>query len=890
MQVILFSYPNNGHNLNFNTIRFISCIFENNSEGGTNIWSEEIPMQGDENTIFFTNCSWIGNNATLYGAAVHIMAGTSATGTRGHYPIVSFANCSFSSNKVLPIEQTKDSPATLVNTVSAFYSNILSVVFEGRIAFENNYGTALYLSCSIASFSAGSIVTFGSNYGTNGGALTLLGRSYLYLNGSSNFCFVNNTATNFGGALYFHSVDTVVYQPCFIYNGICNGKSSFYFNRNHAIGGQGPHIFTSSLASCNMSHCNSSCYGTNATDIFKCLGNFTFENPQIKTVGTLPTNFFLNTSLLSVYPGLPQQLNLKVSDAEANSVPKISYRATLAKNESGIHIHSQFQYVSNNTISLVGEPSENDVLQLNALLTDISLLINVSLLECPPGYLYDNSTMTCNCMALKYYGVLKCDPEAYIRYGIWMGKCNSQTLCTADCPVGYCTYHTKELTTLQLPLPMNASQLEEKICAPNRRGTLCGSCKANHSVYYNSWYFACRENKQCNLGPLYFTLSTIIPFMVLFLVLTLLDTNFANGWNGFILFAQVARTFSFYGNGTIEYTNLQFKTLGWVLFIYRFLNMEFFYTSWTEFCIWEGATFMDIQMVKLGSILFCLVLVFLSVCLLNQRNIARFFPCLSRRRYTVINGISTFFILCYTQCIETCFNVLTSTCLLNSNHICVRKVALFSGDMEAFTNVHLKYAAVAISFLIFIVIIPPALLLFYPLFFRLLGICKLSESKIAIFLWRMMPIQVLDSFQNPFKDEYRVFAGLYLLYRALVLTMNVTSQSLVGRYAAVELVLVSITVVHALFQPYKKKLHNIFDLLFFFNLAIINGIIQYIYASFTTSEQSISHKDQALILFWSTLMLILLLIPLLAAFLVFLVKLKMPKVLKKGYHAIQNVI
>ena len=504
-------------------------------------------------------------------------------------------------------------------------------MFEGRTVFTSNYGTALYLSCSIASFSASSNVSFNNNYGTNGGAIALIGRSHLYLDGSSTFSFVNNTATHFGGAIYFHGIDTIAYQPCFIYNGIPNNKSTFYLNRNH--GSQGPHIFVSSFGACNRS------LSCNSADILQCLGDFTFENPQNKPIGTLPTNFTLNTSLITLYPGLPQQFGLTVSDAEGNIVPNVSYQATLSKNSSAIKVDSDFQYVSNNTISIDGVPGNNDTLQLNALSTDISLLLKISLLECPPGYIFDDETMTCNCRALDYYGLLKCEPQTYIRYGVWMWKCNdSRVLCTSDCPTGYCIHHTKKLK-LEIQLPMNASQLERKICAPNRRGTICGSCKENHSVYYNSWFFECRKNKQCHLGLFYFTLSTVIPLTVFFIVITLLDTNFANGWNGFILFAQVECTLSFYGIGTIHYTDFQYQTLGWLLFTYRFFNMDLFCTKWMQFCIWKGATFMDIQMVKLGSILFALVLVFLTVCLLNQRKIARCFPCLSRRRYTVINGI-----------------------------------------------------------------------------------------------------------------------------------------------------------------------------------------------------------------------------------------------------------
>ena len=154
-----------------------------------------------------------------------------------------------------------------------------------------------------------------------------------------------------------------------------------------------------------------------------------------------------------------------------------------------------------------------------------------------------------------------------------------------------------------------------------------------------------------------------------------------------------------------------------------------------------------------------------------------------------------------------------------------------------------------------------------------------------------MPIQILDSFQNPFKDEYRFFAGFYLLYRALILTVRVNAQSFLNSYAAIELTLGSITVLHAVFQPYKKRVHNIIDLLLFYNLAFLNGIVQYTYTSFT--EETIIRKKGGTILFWTTLELLLLLTPLvcMVAYLAkkLMIQLKVWKTLRKGYRAIQSV-
>ena len=98
-------------------------------------------------------------------------------------------------------------------------------------------------------------------------------------------------------------------------------------------------------------------------------------------------------------------------------------------------------------------------------------------------------------------------------------------------------------------------------------------------------------------------------------------------------------------------------------------------------------------------------------------------------------------------------------CLYSAYLNCEVKVVHHIGYMNYLEGNHVKY---------FMIIIPPLLLVVYPLVFKLLGLCKLSESKLAGILWRVMPIQLLDSFQSSFKDNFRFFAGLYFFYRAIV--------------------------------------------------------------------------------------------------------------------------
>ena len=93
-----------------------------------------------------------------------------------------------------------------------------------------------------------------------------------------------------------------------------------------------------------------------------------------------------------------------------------------------------------------------------------------------------------------------------------------------------------------------------------------------------------------------------------------------------------------------------------------------------------------------------------------------------------------------------------------------------------------------------------------------------------------MPIQFLDAFQSSFKDKYRFFAGLYFLYRAVILALFTCLQTWLQFYSAVQLLLIVIMTVHFILQPHKERKHNIVDSLLFANLSLINAITLFCYS------------------------------------------------------------
>ena len=167
----------------------------------------------------------------------------------------------------------------------------------------------------------------------------------------------------------------------------------------------------------------------------------------------------------------------------------------------------------------------------------------------------------------------------------------------------------------------------------------------------------------------------------------------------------------------------------------------------------------------------------------------------------------------------------------------------------------------------FVTILPPLVLLLYPLSIppAPLPICGLSEHWIINRMLQLTGINKLkpfiDCFQSCYKDRLRFFAGLYRITILLAFTISVNS-TLFNVYS--EIVIVLWLGIHSTVQPYKERLHNTIDSLVFFNLALINGcvIIAKELVSLMDDPNSIASDTSMLIL--NTFQLLLLYTPMIA--------------------------
>ena len=856
---------------NNNSFQCNYCTFERNtafSGGGVGILAtKDIIYNSSLSRITFSHCNWTNNNSPM-GAAVFMSPGIWDYTVVGFLPVPIFSNCRFESNSAT---KRLNSYGDKVNVSSMGYGAIFSsefkITFEGNSYFGKNQGSAVHLSNSILEFCEGSNVTFYHNTAYNGGAIAMYGSSVINILNGSMFHFIKNRAYSTGGAIYtgFNAALQPAYRSCFIQSSLQQYvNATFVFEHNNATF-SGDSIFAATFQACAMI-CNNATFSTNPEEILRCIANFSFSNAT-KALATHPKSFTLSKGPVHIIPGSEYKIPLSAVDEANNTLLGIVYEASVdsERTNGSIRVDPAFLQVSHNTIRLQGNIGDSAKLHLHA--SDVMLSFNVTLIECQPGYLYDES-QTCKCAASEYLGLApRCDPNAYLKHGYWMGVCfeNSTKLCTAFCPYGFCSYSKMNLTAGTHLLPANYSLLNSYICSPNRTGRVCGRCVNGSSVYYHSWRYTCGPEELCNLGWFFYLISEILPLSLVLGVILVFNISFTNGnVNCFILFAQVLGSLDTDANGSLQFPQVIRDILA---FLHRPFNLNFFTFEQVSFCLWKGSTVIDVLLMKYVTVAFALILILVAMFFISRCRCSRFKLCAKFRtpNSILIHGLSAFFVLCYYKSARVTFHILNYFCLYSTQFHCEVKVVNRMGYMTYLDGEHIKYACVAVFVLIFMIIIPPLLLLFYPLMFKLLGYCNLSESKLTSVLWRLMPIQLLDAFQSSFKDELRFFAGFYFIYRAMVLGAFAYTATMLQFYSVVQLQLLLVLAIHAIFQPYKERKHNIIDALLFTNLAIINGITLY---NLAENEFAVRFRSKVAITVMASIQCVLMFLPFLCVLII----------------------
>ena len=894
----------------FHSNKFIihHVIFVNNCAlfgGGLYFYSERklAIKEGSPNTVEIENCTFESNQAHT-GSAVDITPNVfqRLALIKGTLTIPVFKNCTFVNNSVKLNNGAEKVHNQKTYGIGTLYISLYNVKFEGDNEFKSNIGTAIHIVNGNIDMSQSSAYFF-NNSGIQGGAIALIGQSSMIVGPNRSYNFINNTAYVKGGGLYVQlddNHDITASKSCFIGYHDCDGRTTpvsnwtatIKFNGNRARAEIGHAIFATSLYPCQSINKGSlgkpTFMSINSSEVFskrkiEIIDECVPQSCQIATEGARlkPKNFSLR-----VIPGERFSHEVNIIDDLHKEVSVTLIASIMNYSHTTIRIDKAFSSCVGEQLVLKGKPKDSTILRLQTTTSRQSYTsLNITLRECPPGFVHSENECICDCD--KYDGLAKCNTTYFTTFiipGYWAGKVSDENdkskreLITSYCPLNFCKYKQGESASgSEIQLPQDYDDWNEAICGESRKGTICGSCAPGYTTHFHSPNFECKNvidaRVPCKLGWFIYILSELVPVTVVFITLLVFNITFTSGAiNGFILFSQILLSLNIDASGFIKPTSAVKSFLTAHQFIYGLFNLDFFYAERFSFCLWPNASALDMLAFKYVTIVYVLflmipVILFINKCHRGKRYLAKFCR-FTTLKASIIHGISAFFILCYSQCLNVSLKLLRSYRLTTreGSNLTVYNRVWLNGNIVYFSGKHLPYVLPALLCLLTIGLFPLIFLLVCPLFYKVLSWFGYGESKLVNFISQKLPYNrlkpLLDSFQSCFSDNYRFFAGVYFLYRWLPLFLiNAVTSRYHVFYTAVEAGIIIILALHALCQPYAKKVHNIIDTLLFADLALINAITlahYYIFRTALSRQQAVEYVNKTM-----ALQLVLIYLPLL---------------------------
>ena len=781
------------------------------------------------NKFLFDFCHFTGNRAVV-SSAVDIN-GRSQKVYQCLKTIIRFQFCFLTENMAgIDNNQLKVRGKLFKATL---YATDAFVYLVTNNSFVNNTGTALYAVNTRVHISHGAIIRFLNNIGDQGGAIFLSDNSAIDFIGDNTSSLINisNNTALIGGAIYIQSLINFHEGTCFLFQ---SHNVTFQFSNNNATSGFGHDIFAPTLQDCVQ------LYGGSTSALFTDgqMGKFKFSLQTTHPVATAPVTLLINERELVPYPGIPYNMTITQMDELNNTIKTLQLfplSATLQNvHNSSLKIGLTYSIANNYIIVFKGTAGDTATLLLQTTEYSARNLINITLYHCPPGYTFQ--TDTCYCDSNYYYGISGCSEatnEAVINAGLWAGYIE-ENFATADCVASLCDYHNSESNRHgEHILPLNYSLLNDHVCAPHRNGVLCGSCITGYTTYLHSPSYHCGESTHCQYGPLLYIVSEIIPVTGIFLVILFFNINLTSGaLYSFIFYSQVVNNhyrntvYQSY-NGPLMYFFHAFKI------IYGLFDLETFEIDRLSFCLFKDATIMDLMLIKYLTTLYALLLIIITILVLKFHSfhfcIKLCHKCGRRNiRGSIVNALTAFLVLCYFCCLIITLHILVPSYVMGDHEVRLKTVPLYNGDMSYLSDDHLKYVIPAIICLLIIILPPPIILSSEPLLVRVSGVLNIRRNAITYTLHRLrMKLKpFLDSFQGCFKDNCRYFAGLFFLYRILLVLIPIYfSDGKFWNIMTKELLILCMLFLHCLCAPFQEKFHNHINSFLLIDLILINTLL-----------------------------------------------------------------
>ena len=795
---------------------------------------QAIGMQA-EMGIVFSNSTFI-NNAVCKTGFGGIAFHSINYGTTGYYHHetpqfqIILENCDFYHNHVHDNVFRSGSGTGVIFTKSNDYFEL-----KNSIICDNNSTGVLAISSNIVA--SGDITITDNSGGSSGGGILLCQNAVIYFNTGTTVTIANNSVKHAGGGICVETECLQSKPPCFFqlgYEPLVNRSlmdtiEVNIFNNSAQFAGD--NLFGGSISYCYMID-NPKHKANHSTVVFSRLFTITNNSVNPLSITSSPLTVCLcnenetlcghkfppNSSLINrhVFRGERFKVNITIvgqqnglvpgtvhawlkdiplhdfnSFDEGQKVQKIGTKNRCNTVEYTIRTTYQHSVV---TLQLGVEPS-GDVSGFEQLLQYKRLEINVTLRDCPIGFV--PSKGFCKCNTFLSFRKIKCSIRLQTITDVhpgWIGLIDNSLVYQRHCPYNYCQKSNVKIHANETAL------VEDTQCTPKRTGIMCGKCKDGLSTVFGT-----RKCEYCSNYWLLMLPTCAVLGVIIVLMLTVFDLTISEGtFGGLIFYCNIVRSnFSIF----FPRVNIPYLTNTLRLFISLF-SLE----TNRSTCLFNGMDAYIRNWLHFGFPLYLWFLTGVMICL------SRRYSWMARRN--TVKVLATLIMLSYTQNLLTAIDAL-HVAVLYKEHGHNEWRWLGDGSLKYFKGKHIPLALFALLF--GLLLLPFAFALFFIQ-------CLQKVSHRRPFLWVTHLKPLFDAYTGPFNANARFWTGLLLMVRILI---SITSAYNSGGDPGKTLDIILVTVVlllatsHVLSAGlYRQHCLNILESWFLVNLAILSACMK----------------------------------------------------------------
>lgn len=424
---------------------------------------------------------------------------------------------------------------------------------------------------------------------------------------------------------------------------------------------------------------------------------------------------------------------------------------------------------------------------------------------------------------------VKCEKNEDGTYDLHLLPCyciTQNNLNSSQTVVGFCPYTCKALTPLlnyiALPNISNASQLTQFVCKNfSRTGQMCGECKKGYAPAVYSYSLNCVNCTSYKLNWLKYAAVALGPLTLFFAVSVLCRLSVTSGSViGYVTVSQVLATAVELRSKTVELSYVtKLLPLKLLATVYSIWNLDFFRIFYEPFCLNPNASMLAIISLDYMVALYPMFLIAITCVLLSLYDKYKAALCCSKLFYwlilryyqmfnirnSLIDAFATMLILAYVKILNTSFQLLLCSWLIDQEGKPLVTSVYYSGNLKCFGSYHFPFGLLAVFMIGVFNVFPIIVTTLYPF--------KCFRKRMCLCKGLVSFHNIMDNFYRSFKivpKDYRHFAVLYLYVRVINMGLFFFVVSPVYR-SFVSVLYVTMAIVIGTVQPHKSHIHNVIN-------------------------------------------------------------------------------